>query len=272
MKNELFDINGRTVIVTGAGGALGGSAARYLGAQGANVICLGRTKATIDKTVNDIIAQRGSAIGFNCSVLDRDQLLQVKKEVMNTYGRIDILLNAAGGNQPGAVIGPDQSIFELSIDAFNKVTQLNLNGSILPSLVFGETMQESGKGVIINYSSMAVDRVITRVAGYSASKAAIENFTKWMAVEMAKKYGEGVRVNAISPGFFIGDQNRRLLLEEDGSLTSRGQLIINNTPYGRFGVADELNGAIHWLCSDASLFVTGIAVAIDGGFSAYSGV
>ena len=172
----------------------------------------------------------------------------------------------------GATIGPDQTIFDLSIDAFKKVSELNLTGSVLPSLVMGEQMSQQKQGVIINISSMTAQKAISRVVGYSAAKAAIDNFTKWMAVEMALKFGEGLRVNAIAPGFFIGDQNRALLLNEDGSLTNRGKTIIDHTPMGRFGEAEELNGTIHWLCSDASKFVTGVVVPIDGGFSAYSGV
>ena len=172
----------------------------------------------------------------------------------------------------GATIAVDQTIFDLSIDDFKKVTELNLNGSVIPSLVFGEIMAQQKSGSIINYSSMSVERVITRVVGYSASKAGIENFTRWMAVEMALKFGSGVRVNAIAPGFFVGNQNRALLLNEDGSYTERGDTIIRNTPMKRFGEAEELNGAIHFLCSEAAKFITGVVLPIDGGFSAFSGV
>jgi NAD(P)-dependent dehydrogenase (short-subunit alcohol dehydrogenase family) len=272
MDSDIFNISNQVAIITGAGGVLGGTAARYLASQGAKVVCLGRSMGTIEKTVRDVSANGGVAHAITCDVLDRSSLIGVRDLVIEKFGSIDILLNAAGGNQAGAVVMPNQSLFEMSIEAFGQVNHLNLNGSVLPSLVFGEVMQEKKKGSIINYSSMAVDRAITRVAGYSASKAAIENFTRWMAVELSKKYGEGVRVNAIAPGFFIGDQNRALLTNADGSLTDRGQLIIQNTPFGRFGRADELNGAIHWLCSDASSFVTGTVIAIDGGFSAFSGV
>ena len=173
---------------------------------------------------------------------------------------------------PGATIAVDQTIFDLSMDDFKKVTELNLNGSVIPSLIFGKIMAEQGRGSIINYSSMSVDRVITRVVGYSASKAGIENFTRWMAVEMALKFGPSVRVNAIAPGFFVGNQNRALLLNEDGTYTDRGDTIIRNTPMRRFGEAEELNGAIHFLCSDAAKFITGVVLPIDGGFSAFSGV
>ena len=191
---------------------------------------------------------------------------------MNSFGQIDGLINAVGGNLPGAVISDDKSIFDLSEKDFDEVVDLNLKGTVLPSIVFGEVMAEQGRGSIVNYSSMTVDRVITRVVGYSAAKAAMENFTRWMAVEMALKYGDGIRVNAIAPGFFIGKQNKKLLLNEDGSLTERGEKIIQNTPMKRFGKADELSGAIHFLCSDSARFVTGIVLPVDGGFSAYSGI
>ncbi len=173
---------------------------------------------------------------------------------------------------PGATIGPDSDIFSLSMEAFQKVSELNLNGSVLPSLVFGKHMVSKKTGVIINISSMTAQKAISRVVGYSAAKAAIDNYTKWLACELAIKFGDGLRVNAIAPGFFIGDQSRRLLLKEDGSLTDRGASIIKQTPMGRFGETDELNGTIHWLISEAARFVTGIVVPIDGGFSAYSGI
>ncbi len=173
---------------------------------------------------------------------------------------------------PGATIGPNQSFFDINMDDFKKVVDLNLFGSIIPSVVFGKEMVKNGSGIIINISSMASDRAITRVAGYSASKAAIDNYTKWLSVELATKYGDGLRVNAIAPGVFIGNQNRALLLNEDGTYTDRGHTIIQNTPMKRFGEANELHGALHFLCSDASKFVTGIVIPVDGGFSAFSGV
>ena len=214
----------------------------------------------------------GDALGFGCDVLSENSLTEVKDKIVERFGRIDVLLNAAGGNLPGATIGEDQTIFDLSIEDFKKVTDLNLNGTVIPSLVFAKVMANQKAGAIINYSSMTVQRAITRVVGYSASKAAMENFTRWMAVEMAMKFSGNIRVNAIAPGFFIGNQNRNLLLNPDGSYTSRGETIIKNTPMGRFGEAEELNGAIHFLCSEASRFVTGVVIPIDGGFSAFSGV
>ncbi len=211
-------------------------------------------------------------MGLKADVLDQSQLLLARDRVLEEWGQVDILINAAGGNMPGATIGVDQTIFDLNIEDFRKVTQLNLDGTVLPSLVFGKCMAEQNSGTIINISSMTVQRAVTRVVGYSAAKAAIDNFTRWLAVEMAKKFGEGVRVNAIAPGFFITGQNKDLLTNPDGSLTSRGNDIIRNTPMGRFGEPNELNGVMIWLSSDASSFVTGTVVAVDGGFSAFSGV
>jgi len=211
-------------------------------------------------------------MGLKADVLDQSQLLLARDRVLEEWGKVDILINAAGGNMPGATIGVDQTIFDLNIEDFRKVTQLNLDGTVLPSLVFGKCMAEQNSGTIINISSMTVQRAVTRVVGYSAAKAAIDNFTRWLAIEMAKKFGEGVRVNAIAPGFFITGQNKDLLTNPDGSLTSRGNDIIRNTPMGRFGEPNELNGVMIWLSSDASSFVTGTVVAVDGGFSAFSGV
>jgi NAD(P)-dependent dehydrogenase (short-subunit alcohol dehydrogenase family) len=191
---------------------------------------------------------------------------------VDEFGTIDILINAAGGNMPGATIPPDKNFFDLKIEDFQKVVDLNLHGSVIPTKVFSEVMVKNKKGVVINISSMASIRIITRVLGYSAAKAAVDNFTKWMAVEMAKKFGEGFRVNAIAPGFFITEQNRSLLTNADGTLTARGQAVIQQTPFGRFGEPEELNGTLIWLCSDAAKFVTGVVVPVDGGFSVFSGV
>lgn len=267
-----FNLNDRVAVITGGGGALGGCIAQSLSQSGVKIVILDLTQESAQRTVDVIEKEGGMAIGFSANVLSKKSMEDVSKEILKKWGRIDILLNAAGGNMPGATIGVDQTIFDLSMDDFNKVTELNLNGSVIPSLVFGKIMADQNSGSIINYSSMSVDRVITRVVGYSASKAGIENFTRWMAVEMAHKFGPGVRVNAIAPGFFVGNQNRRLLLNEDGSYTERGDTIIRNTPMKRFGEAAELNGAIHFLCSDAAQFITGVVLPIDGGFSAFSGV
>ena len=272
MSTELFDLKGKVALITGAGGALGGAAARYLGNQGVKVICMGRTAGTIEATAQAIAENQGTSMAIAADALDKTSLEKARDRILQEFGRLDILINAAGGNQPGAVVGPDQSFFDMSIEAFQQVTELNLKGTVLPSLIFGKPMADQGSGSVINYSSMSVPQALTRVAGYSAAKAGAENFTRWLAVEMAHKHGESIRVNAVAPGFFIGDQNRALLTSLDGSLTSRGQAIVKNTPFGRFGEPDELNGAIHYLCSEASKFVTGIVIPVDGGFSAFSGV
>ncbi|MBD0777420.1 SDR family oxidoreductase [Maribacter sp. ANRC-HE7] len=267
-----FNIKGKVAVITGGAGVLGGCIADNLAEAGVKIVILDRDEKIIAAKVNAIIDNGGEAIGLVTNVLDKATLAKNRDKILTRFNKIDILLNAAGGNMPGATIGPDQTIFDLNIDDFQKVTDLNLNGTVLPSLVFGEVMAQQKEGAIVNYSSMSVERAITRVVGYSASKAAMENFTRWMSVEMATKFGGKIRVNAIAPGFFIGNQNRKLLTNDDGSYTERGNTIIKNTPMNRFGEADELNGAIHFLCSDAAKFITGVVIPVDGGFSAFSGV
>ncbi len=267
----MFEIQDKVIVITGATGALGGALALSLAKAKAHLVILGRNQELLDELsskLNTLTVVKT----YTVNVMDRMDLIRVREEMKSHFDRIDVLINAVGGNLPGAVIPDDKSIFDLSETDFDQVVDLNLKGTLLPSLVFGEVMSQKGKGSIINYSSMAVDRVITRVLGYSASKAAMENFTRWMAVEMALKFGDGIRVNAIAPGFFIGKQNRDLLLNKDGSLTSRGEKIIRNTPMQRFGEAEELNGPIHFLCSDSASFVTGIVLPVDGGFGVFSGV
>jgi NAD(P)-dependent dehydrogenase (short-subunit alcohol dehydrogenase family) len=270
--NPQFSVKNKVVVITGGGGVLGSCVARSLAASGANIALITRNESALDQLVKELNETEGEAITIQADILSEASLLEAKNKVINHFGGVDILLNIAGGNLPGATIGEDQTIFDLAIEDFDAVTKLNLNGTVIPSLIFGKAMADKKEGIIINYSSMAVQQAITRVAGYSASKAAMENFTRWMSVEMATKFGDKIRVNAIAPGFFIGKQNKRLLLNEDGSYTKRGQDIINNTPMGRFGNADELNGVIHFLCSDASKFITGVVIPVDGGFSAFSGV
>jgi NAD(P)-dependent dehydrogenase (short-subunit alcohol dehydrogenase family) len=272
IKMNLFNIKDKVAVITGGTGVLGSSIAEHLAASGAKIVIIGRNQGTIDETINNLKNSGYEALGIAANILDKESLIEARKKIITHFGNIDILLNAAGGNMPGATIGPDQTIFDLSIDAFQTVTDLNLNGTVLPSIVFGEHMAQQKEGIIINFSSMTVERAVTRVVGYSASKAAMENFTRWMAVEMATKFSDKIRVNAIAPGFFIGNQNRKLLTNDDGTYTDRGNKIINNTPMKRFGEANELAGAIHFLCSDASQFITGIVLPVDGGFSAFSGV
>lgn len=275
MKREnLYDLTGRVAVVTGGYGVLGGSMARFLSEEGAKVAILGRDAAKGEAKAAEIEkATGGETMFLPADVLDKAALEKACEKLIAEWGGVDILLNAAGGNQAGATIAPNQTIFDLNTDAMRGVVDLNFMGTVLPTLVFGKAMADAKrKGSIINISSMAAQGVITRVVGYSASKAAIDNFTRWMAVEMAKKFGEGVRVNAIAPGFFLTEQNRTLLTNPDGSLTDRSRDIIAATPYGRFGEPEELNGTLGWLASDASAFVTGVVVPVDGGFSIFTGV
>jgi NAD(P)-dependent dehydrogenase (short-subunit alcohol dehydrogenase family) len=242
-------------VVTGGTGALGSAMAAGLAAAGARVAVLAR-RAPEDADV----------FALTADVLRRDELIAARDRLLDRWGRVDILVNAAGGNVPGATLDPGASVFDLREDAFRQVVDLNLAGTLLPTQVFGEAM--GGEGAIVNVSSMAATRAITRVVGYGAAKAAVENLTRWLAVELAP----AVRVNAIAPGFFIGEQNRALLLKPDGALTVRGRAIIERTPAGRFGEAEELVGTLLWLCGPGARFVTGTVVSVDGGFSAFSGV
>ena len=269
---KLFDLTGKTALITGGTGVLGNAMAKGLAEAGANTVILGRRKESGDELVKSIKSQGARSMFVKADVLNATDLLSAKESVVKEFGTIDILVNAAGGNLPGAVIMPEQSFFDLKMEEFGKVVDLNLTGTVLPSKIFGEEMAKRKKGVIINIASMASLRPITRVVGYSASKAAVDNFTHWLAIEMAKKFGEGIRVNAIAPGFFITEQNRKLLTNPDGTYTLRGEAAIRQTPFNRFGLPEELVGTLIWLCSDASKFVTGVTVPVDGGFNVFCGV
>jgi len=269
---QQFDLSGRVALVTGGSGALGRAMARGLAMAGARVALLARRPERLQEAVAEIEQLGGEALALPGDVLDRASLEKARETLLGHWDRLDILVNGAGGNVREATLEPGHTVFELTEEAFRRVIDLNLMGTILPTLIFGEVMARQRRGVIVNVSSMAATRILTRVVGYSAAKAAVENFTRWMAVELARTYGEGLRVNAIAPGFFLGEQNRHLLLREDGSLTERGQAIIAHTPMGRFGEADDLIGTLVWLCSDASRFVTGVVVPVDGGFSIYTGI
>lgn len=269
---DLFSLQGKVAIVTGGTGVLGGAIARGLAGAGAQVAILGRRAEQAQAVAQAIVDAGGQAIATPADVLKREDLEAAREQILAQWGRIDILVNAAGGNMPGATIVGERTFFNMDISALDAVMGLNFTGSVLPSQAFGAAMVEAGSGSIINISSMAAAKVLTRVMGYSAAKAAIDNFTRWLATELALKYKAPLRVNAIAPGFFIGEQNRDLLLQPDGSLTARGQQIVNHTPMGRFGEPDELVGTAVWLASDASRFVTGVVVPVDGGFSAFSGV
>jgi len=272
--NTIFDLTDRVVLVTGATGVLAGSVADYLASQGTRVVYLGRSQDKLDAALEKCRAKTPGAecLGFRADVLDRAALERARDAVIEKWGRIDGLVNGAGGNLPGATIPPDKTFADLDFEAFRQVVDLNLHGIVLPSLVFSPVMVEGGRGAIVNFSSVSAPQALTRVVGYSAAKSAVENFTRWLAVEMGRRTDGRVRVNAVTPGFFLGEQNRRLLTSEDGSLTERGRLIVQNTPFGRFGDPDELHGAFHYLLSDASKFVTGAIVPVDGGFLAFSGV
>jgi len=272
MGLNLFQLDGKVAIITGGNGVLGGAMAKALASAGATTVILGRNQDTVDVRVNEIREMGHESMGIAADVLKADELIIAKKNILEQFGRIDILVNAAGGTVKEAIINPDESFFEKPIDAHKYVVDLNLFGTVTPTQVFGEVMSEQKSGSIINIGSMAVPRALSRALGYAVSKAAAENFTCWLAVELASKYGDGLRVNTIRPGFFVGEHNRRLLLNEDGSLTERGQLIVKNTPMGRFGEAEELAGAVIYLASDASKFVTGEVITVDGGFNSFSGV
>ena len=267
---NLFDIKDRVVVITGGTGVLGRAIAAHLAEEGAKVVILGRKVEVGEAQVADIKAKGGEAMFLVTDVMDRAKLEQNLEDILAVYGRVDALLNAAGGNMPGATISPDGTFFDLKTEDFQQVLNLNLTGTVLPTQVFLKPMVEQGKGAIVNFSSMAAFRPLTRVCGYAAAKAGISNFTAYMATEVAKKFGEGIRINAIAPGFFLTEQNRSLLTNPDGSYTQRGQDVIRQTPFGRMGRAEELCGTIQYLISDASSFVTGTVAIVDGGFNAFA--
>ncbi len=270
---SLYDLSERTVLITGGAGVLGGEIACALVGCNANVVILDRDPDLAQKVIERFPkVVKGQAMRVFGDVLHLESLQQANETIKTELGAVHILINAAGGNHPSATTSADLSFFDLPLDALRQVGDLNLLGTILPCQVFGCTMAERGEGVILNISSMTAFRPLTRIPAYSAAKAAINNFTQWLAVHMAQNYSPRIRVNAIAPGFFVGQQNRRLLLHEDGSLTPRGQTIMTHTPMNRFGTPEDLIGATLWLVSPASAFVTGTVIPIDGGFSAFSGV
>ena len=271
-SNKKLNMKNKVAVITGGNGTLGNAFVRCLAKAGVRVFILDRNAEKSVEVVADFAKEGLTVESVYCDVLDEAVVAGAVEEVLSKAGRVDILINGAGGNRPGATVGPDSSIFELGIDDFRKVNDLNLLGTVIPSIAFAKPMVDQGSGCIVNISSMAALLPISRVVGYSAAKAGVDNFTRWLAVELAAKYGEGIRVNAIAPGFFIAEQNRRLLLEEDGSLTSRGNTIISQTPLKRFGEPEELTSTLLYLCDDKSSFVNGIVVPVDGGFSAFCGV
>ena len=270
--HRMFALDGKVAVVTGGTGVLGGAMARGLAQAGARVVIVGRRAERAVEVAQSIRDSGGDAMAAPADVMDVASLEAARGQIVAAYGQIDILINAAGGTTPQATVSPSQTIFDMQLAPMKEVFDLNLIGTLLPSQVFGAAMAERRSGSIVNISSMNAQRALTRAIAYSAAKAAIDNFTKWLAVELALKFGEGLRVNAVAPGFFVGEQNRALLLNEDGTLTTRGQLILDHTPARRFGDPDDLMGAIIYLCSPAAHFVTGTIMMVDGGVNAFSGI
>ena len=263
--NELFSIKGKVAVITGAAGVLGGSIARHFAAQGATVVALVHREEQVAPTKEALGPQ---ALVFAGNVLDIEGL----ERIAGQLERVDILINVAGGNVPGATVMPDQHFFDMKPEDWQKAVDLNLNGTVYPSMVFARKFAAQKEGCILNISSMAAYDALTRVGGYGAAKSAVSNFTKWLSAELALKYGEKIRVNALAPGFFIGKQNRNALLNPDGSLTERSLKVMGKTPMRRFGDITELNGAAQFLCSPAASFITGVVLPVDGGFSSFSGI
>ena len=267
-----FSLAGKVIVVTGGTGILGGAFVEGIAAAGGIVGILGRNEKIANERASVINKKGGQALALIADVTNESQLEAACQQMLSAFGKIDGLVNAAGGNIPDAVVQPNQDIFELNFQALQEVMQLNLMGSVMPTQVFGKAIKETGSGSIVNISSVVSQLAITKVLGYSMAKAAIDSYTQWFAVELANRFGDAIRMNSIAPGFFLTEQNRTLLTNPDGSLTERGNLIIKNTPYKRFGSPEELNGALVWLLSDASKFVTGTTITVDGGFTIFGGV
>jgi len=271
--DELFDVKGKVIAITGGGGVLCGTMAKALGDAGAKIAVLDLIETAATKIADEIKSNGCQAVAVKCDVLDKNSLERAHGKITSELGKIDILINGAGGNKKEATTSPDLSFFDLPSEAVRFVFELNFIGTLLPSQVFGREMAKNGGGIILNVSSMCAFSPLTKVPAYSAAKAAVSNFTQWLAVHVCQNYSKDIRVNAIAPGFFLTEQNRFLLTDEKtGELTTRGKTIIDHTPIGRFGQPEELIGTVMWLLSDAAKFVTGVVVPVDGGFSAFSGV
>lgn len=270
--SKMFSLEGKVVVVTGGTGILGESFVKAIAGAGAAVGVLGRNEGIAGERASAINAEGGKAIALVADVMDEGQLRQAKQQMLDRFGKIDGLVNAAGGNMPEGVVQPEADLFRMNLDGLRKVMDLNLWGTILPTQVFGDALAANETASIVNISSMNSKRAVTKVLGYNMGKAAVDCYNQWFAVELAKRYGDRIRMNALTPGFFLTEQNRALLTNPDGTYTARGQAVINNTPFNRFGRPEELTGALVWLLSDASRFVTGSQVVVDGGFSIFSGV
>ena len=270
---ELFDLTDKVAVITGAGGVLCGELAKALATAGAKVSVLDLDQEAANRVAGQIKSAGGTAIAVKCNVLEKDTLELAREKIIAEFGKVDILINGAGGNKKEATTSPALSFFDLPADAIRFVFDLNFLGTLLPTQVIAKDMAEKGRGVILNVSSMNAFRPLTKIAAYSAAKAAVSNFTQWLAVHICQNYSKDIRVNAIAPGFFLTEQNRFLLTDEKtGELTDRGETIIGHTPMGRFGQPEDLTGTCLWLLSDAAKFVTGTIIPVDGGFSAFSGV
>ncbi len=271
MAND-FSLSGKVIIVTGGTGILGNSFVNGIVEAGGTVGILGRNKELAEERAELINSKGGKAIALVADVLKADDLMIAKNKILDAFGRIDGLVNGAGGNMPQGVLQPEEDIFNMNLEGMKKVMEVNLWGTLYPTQIFGEAIAKTGKGSIVNISSMNSKRAITKVLGYNMGKAAVDCYTQWFAVELANRYGDTIRMNALAPGFFLTEQNRNLLTLPEGGYTDRGNKVIRNTPFKRFGHPDELIGALVWLLSDASAFVTGSMICVDGGFSIFGGV
>lgn len=270
--DDKFSLKGKVIIVTGGTGILGSSFVDGIANAGGTVAILGRNQAVAIQRADAIKSKGGKALGIVADVLKQDELIIAKDKILRSFGRIDGLVNGAGGNMPQGVLQPEEDIFNMNLDGMKQVMEVNLWGTLLPTQVFGQEIAKTGRGSIVNISSMNSKRAVTKVLGYNMGKAAMDCYNQWFAVELANRYGDAIRMNALAPGFFLTDQNRNLLTKPEGGYTPRGESVIRNTPFKRFGHPDELIGALVWLLSDASAFVTGAMICVDGGFSVFSGV
>jgi short-subunit dehydrogenase len=271
-QSEIFSLKGKVIVVTGGTGILGYAFIKALNNAGAIIGIMGRNEKVANERADEINASGGQAMALIADVLNREQLTKCKDQLIEKYGKVNGLINAAGGNVPEAVLQPEDDIFSINMDGMRKAMEVNLWGTVIPTLVFGKAIADNGGGSIINISSVSAERTLTKVLGYSMGKAAVESFSKWFAVELAKRYGEKIRMNTLMPGFFLTEQNRNLLTDGNGGFSTRGASVISHTPFKRFGAPEDLGGALVWLISDASKFVTGTTVTVDGGFNAFSGV